>query len=106
MTHEHTVSCSHHACQTPGEKTFPVILAQALPAYIEMLAERSFFREEKITILWLCHAHCSHRVDGESEEKTLVGIILHELFRGTSCFLHVSRRKGPKDSLYLHSIIL
>lgn len=88
-----------------GEKTFPVILAQALPAYMEMFSECSFFREEGSTILWLCHAHCSHRVDGENKDKTLVGIILPKLCWGTFGFLHVSRRKGPKDSLYLHSII-
>lgn len=112
MTHEHTISllyyghCSHHACQTPWEKAFPAALAQALPAYVEVFLEHFFFREEKIMVLQLCHAHCSHGVDWEIEDKALVGVMLHRLCRSTSFSHHVSRMKGFKDSLHVPSILL
>lgn len=40
-----------------------------------MFSEHFFFREIEITVFQLCHAHCSHGVDWENEDKALAGVI-------------------------------
>lgn len=65
-----------------------------------------FFREEKIPILQLYRAHCSHGVDWENEDKALVGVMLRQLCTTTSFSPPISRRKGFKDNLHLPGIML